>query len=170
MKDEFLLAVAAIVALLLARNVLLLRRGNILMQLNAPTPEPEIEKENDMVDTAETERQERVMKIGERVWIKQKYGLWAEQEVVGETSRSWIIIHPDTPSWQRFNPDKYGTKLAKSGRDWEIGTEADVKLSRWADTNRWRISSFVEGIKEANFLLQVARLIGYKELPPEENT
>lgn len=106
------------------------------------------------------------MKIGDVVWIKEEYSYtYNKKEVVGETSRSWIVLPPDALDWQRSELARYGKKLPKSGNGWTPGTEEDAKLHLWAQSNRWKIGSAVDGERDAKILLQIAVLIGYKDLP-----
>jgi hypothetical protein len=119
------------------------------------------------------------IKVGQAVWIFQKYGrLYTKYHVVGETSRSWIVVPvSNMDSWvitgyptdpKRF--ERYTQKIAKAGEmkgDWRVGTDEDARQTLWAVKNAYAISSRVS-VADAPILIQIAKLIGFP--CPEEDT
>jgi hypothetical protein len=65
--------------------------------------------------------------------------------------------------WQRARPEFYGTKLPKTLKGFEIGTEKQAELKRWAAHNRYRIGQVTGTIWDPIVLQKIAELIGYKE-------
>jgi len=110
------------------------------------------------------------LKIGDTVWFfdvnhrvheKDKGGRpslvyreqWRPRDVIGETSRSWLVGH-------KYDP----TKLPKSGK-WPAGwarTTQQVEDDVWVCHHRYRIGNCVTSCYDAATLRKVAELIGYE--------
>jgi hypothetical protein len=110
------------------------------------------------------------MKVGDVFWMRSTSwagSLFNEYEVLGETSRSWVLISKDAAGWQRDDPKRYGFKLPKTMHGYEIGTPELAELKRWAMSNRYRISQWVSAVGNPTVnptvLKQIAELIDYKE-------
>jgi hypothetical protein len=105
-------------------------------------------------------------KVGEVIYVRNEYQVtYAGYEVVGETSRSWLVLPVGAAGWQKTALDRYARKLPKSGKGYIFGTQADQALAQWASKNRYNIGSFLQGTADAAVILAVAKLIGYKNLP-----
>ena len=70
------------------------------------------------------------------------------REIVGETSRSWILLG--------------GRKISKATLEGIFTPEQADDLA-WADAHRYKIREVVWGIKDVHVLREVAKLIGYQE-------
>lgn len=84
---------------------------------------------------------------------------WVKFNVVGETSRSWLIGY----SVERAQ------KVPKVG--WDKGvfafSEDEIDKAAWVYENAHRISHAVGIVKDYAILQQIAALVGYKERPLE---
>jgi hypothetical protein len=118
------------------------------------------------------------IKVGQTVLILQKYGrLYTKYHVLGETSRSWIVVAEGHGDWVKtsyakdpLHYGKYVQKIAKAGEvkgDWRVGTDEDARQTLWAVKNAYAISSRVS-VADAPILIQIAKLIGFP--CPEEDT
>lgn len=117
------------------------------------------------------------MKIGEQIRVLQRHSRhYFKYTVVGETSRSWLLI-PEGQQWvvDGFLKEPTGhyancvVKLPKAGEkkgDWKLGTEANENLAKWAVTNYYEIASRVQSCGP-EILFEVAKLVGFP-LPEEK--
>jgi hypothetical protein len=81
---------------------------------------------------------------------------WEEIEVIGETSRSWLVGY-------KFNHTKIAKKdLAEGKLQGYKLTRAEVDEDIYFNTHRHKITSLVSDIKDVKLLKAVADLIGYK--------
>jgi hypothetical protein len=86
---------------------------------------------------------------------------WRAWEVIGETSRSWLIgnkVHP--------------TKVPKVGanpRKW-LFSEEDVIRQAWVEDNRYALGQAVQRCCNYDTMQHIARLVGYKETPTDHTT
>lgn len=79
---------------------------------------------------------------------------WVPVEIVGETSRSWIV-------------DWFKAKVPKKGPHHGYAfTQKEVDDDVWVHSHCWRLREVVSVCKDADVLRKVAELVGYK---PEEN-
>ena len=112
------------------------------------------------------------MKVGDTIWYRQfPYGgyIYHSGEIVGETLRSWVVLPSEAADWKRQHPDVYGLKIPKSLKGYQIGTEKDADLAKWASAHYRRIGQMVSAhISNPALLLQLAALAGYKDLPESE--
>ena len=112
------------------------------------------------------------MKVGDTIWYRQfPYGgyIYHSGEIVGETSRSWVVVPVGAEGWQRADADRFGLKIPKSLKGYQIGTEKDAGLAKWASDHCWRIGQMVSAhISNPALLLQLAALVGYKDIPESE--
>jgi hypothetical protein len=77
---------------------------------------------------------------------------WVKREIIGETSRSWLI----GPAW---GPVKVPKRGADSRRF--LFSEKDVDDDVWANDHRYRIERLIQTLSPDQ-LRQVAELIGYE--------
>ena len=112
------------------------------------------------------------MKVGKKIWYhKFPHGgyLYHSGEIVEETSRSWVVLPSEAADWKRRHLDVYGLKIPKSLKGYQIGTEKDADLAKWASDHCGRISEMVSAhISNPALLLQLAALVGYKDIPESE--
>lgn len=81
---------------------------------------------------------------------------WQEVDVIGETSRSWLVGY-------KFNPTKIAKKDLASGmlRGYKV-TREEVDKDIFMNTHQHKIVSKVSDIRDYETLKAVADLIGYK--------
>lgn len=111
------------------------------------------------------------MKIDDKIRVLRRFNrLYQNFTVVGETSRSWLLV-PEGQDWivEGYKKDptgryaNYTIKLAKVGLkkgDWKLGTEADEKLAKWALEHHYAITSRVQ-VCEPQIMIEVAKLVGF---------
>lgn len=77
---------------------------------------------------------------------------WQRQEIVSETSRSWIT--------------NYGEKIpkARAGGRGIAFSEEEIEREAFVQENRHKIAFEVQQIKDHELLKKVAELIGYREV------
>lgn len=88
-------------------------------------------------------RDERGKAIGGPIWREH----WVPMEVVGETSRSWLV----GPEWARKNPER-ATKIAK--KDWPGNlavSQADIDRRAFVET-RYKIADRVGNCRDYDTL------------------
>lgn len=114
-----------------------------------------------------SEEQGKQVSIGDPVWVfdinvrkyrKDENGRsfggpiwrehWRQQEIVGETRRSWIT--------------NCGTKIPKSGANGVAFSLEEIEREAFIQENRHRIADGVRGVKDYDLLKKIADLIGYK--------
>jgi len=115
------------------------------------------------------------IKIGTRCWVvdgnRRKYDKdnnliyryqWVEKVVVGETSMSWIVgygpglAHGDV---------KFSKKDAREQRRMGVvWSERELKERLWDNKHRYKVIDQLGRCGTAT-ILEVAKMIGYKELP-----
>lgn len=78
-------------------------------------------------------------------------------ECMGKTKKSWVVS-------ARWRIDLY------QFREYTEITEREYKLYCWSSEHGYKISRHLEGIRNADWLLAVAKLIGYPHLPEEDTT
>lgn len=112
---------------------------------------------------------ERKVSVGDPVWVfdinirkyrKDENGRsfggpiwrehWRQQEIVGETSRSWIT--------------NFGAKILKSGAKGVAFSVEEVEREAFVQENRHLIAAGVRDVKDYGLLKKIADLIGYKEV------
>jgi hypothetical protein len=117
-------------------------------------------------------------KIGQEISVLRQYSrMYQSYTVVGETTRSWLLV-PKGVTWlleaYRGNPGYYKdscTKLAKNGQRpnfvgqdgkdlWTLGTDADVALNNWAVEHRYKVKERVD-FQNDETMLAIARLVRY---------
>ena len=117
--------------------------------------------------------EKQAIKIGDPIWVFVNWQ-WSQLEVVGETSRSWILDGGNPllrPTWRerkmpKKNPNSNQFLLSlKAVRVWE---EARVSVDReraWNNKHSYAISRDVSKLSfDKNQLLrQIAALIGYDD-------
>jgi hypothetical protein len=88
--------------------------------------------------------------IGGPIWREH----WVKYEVVGETSKSWVLIG--------------GRKVPKSGADPQLFAFDQLQLEQQAyiHDNAMRISDRVARLRDYDTLNKIADLIGYRPDPP----
>jgi hypothetical protein len=113
------------------------------------------------------------MKVGDTMWQRStqyKGAAYQQVDIVAETSRSWVVVSTTAAGWERSPHylNRFGTKLPKSMKGWETGTEHAAKLQAWAHSHYYAIARQVERTyPDADQLLVIAKLIGYDKLPEE---
>jgi hypothetical protein len=93
------------------------------------------------------------------VWHKH----WTEWKVVGETSRSWIVL---PARWGINDPThKSARKIPKKGthQDW-CQSEKEIVERAWAHDHKYKIADRVQRLADPAILRKVAELVGYE--PP----
>jgi|LakMenE01Jun11ns_1017448.scaffolds.fasta_scaffold9240665_1 hypothetical protein len=77
---------------------------------------------------------------------------WAKREIIGETTRSWLI-----------GSTRWPVKVPKRGADHRrfLFNEKDVDDDVWANDHRYRIERLIQTLSPEK-LRQVAELIGYE--------
>jgi len=88
--------------------------------------------------------------FGSPIWREH----WVKREVIGETSRSWLVGYKHRPE-----------KLPKSGKwpnDWVL-SESEINDREWVEDHRHRVSNAVYACYDAAKLRKIAELIGYEE-------
>ena len=66
------------------------------------------------------------MKIGDTIYLRKFYSGYQEYEIVGETSRSWLVRKPKALLWSADQ------KIPKTLKGYIQGTQHDQKLLEWA--------------------------------------
>jgi hypothetical protein len=83
---------------------------------------------------------EETVKVGDIVHIKwSSSNHWREIEIVGETSRSWLVLPPGSSDYKKdpthWRWPQYCEKLPKCGRKgddiWVVGSALDQQQSSW---------------------------------------
>jgi hypothetical protein len=77
---------------------------------------------------------------------------WVKHEIIGETSRSWLI----TEGWRTVKIPKRGASRRRF-----LFSEKDVDDNAWANDHRYRIEQLIQTLSPEK-LRQVAELIGYE--------
>lgn len=72
------------------------------------------------------------------------------REVIGETSRSWVVGWPGR-----------GDKHPKAAPAWLYGLD-DVEDALWVNEHSYRLSQHISRIKDADQLREIARMTGFK--------
>jgi hypothetical protein len=113
------------------------------------------------------------IKIGQIIYVRM--GSWSRYfnpfRVVNETSRSWVVVRPETPEWVYTSERAmavHAIKLPKNGRDWELGTANDSLLASWVGNNIRTICGYLEAERDNRKILEVAKLLGVKNLFEEK--
>lgn len=105
------------------------------------------------------------IKIGDTIYYREERVMYyATGVVLGETSRSWLILHVGYTAWQLKELGKYAKRLPKSMKGYTLGTKRDLDLQIWYLRHRYSVGSLLES-QDAEVVLKVAKLIGYTELP-----
>lgn len=96
------------------------------------------------------------IQIGTKLWHRRHSP--GPYTVTGETSRSWLVRHPDQPTWQE------STKIPKARlpEDWTLSEQTWIDW-KFAQNHANEISYAVQGIRDGALLRKIAGLIGYKE-------
>lgn len=110
------------------------------------------------------------MKIGDIIWYRPADGaaylhLFNKAEILGETSRSWLVLPPGHYAKGSDRLERYAEKLPKNLKDFEIGNEQRSTLVKWAQRQRYAISDKVTRCGNENILLTIARMVGHEHLP-----
>jgi len=92
---------------------------------------------------------------GELIWRRH----WLPEEVIGETSRSWLV-------GSRHNPVKLAKAAFRDGAcpvGWARSEEQIAKLE-WVHDNQRRIADHIGRMRGDHYdvLVEVARLVGYE--------
>lgn len=74
-------------------------------------------------------------------------GRWIKHEVIGETSRSWVLQH--------------GRKVAKRGGNGFILDDAELERHIYVMDQRHRIADAVRMTRDYDALTRIAEIIGY---------
>jgi hypothetical protein len=95
-------------------------------------------------------------KVGDIVYYKWDGSYrWQEKEIIGETSRSWLVVSKGAQDYQR-NPENWaweGTKLPKSGTatdkygnvdHWQAGTKLTMEQAIWLLENYKTVASEIQ--------------------------
>lgn len=88
------------------------------------------------------------------IWRKH----WQEVEIIGETSRSWLLGSPWRPLKLSKASFRSGACPAGWARSW-----ADVENLAWVHENRHRIAEHLHRVQDPKVLRDVAKLINYQE-------
>lgn len=91
--------------------------------------------------------------IGGPIWRKH----WQEFEVVGETSRSWVV----GPNWATSKVPK--NRKYHGSHPWFAFSEEELDEICWYHQNRYEIIRFIERSLDYKKLIEVAKFVGYKE-------
>jgi hypothetical protein len=105
------------------------------------------------------------MKVGDKIWQikgefysqgKSRREKWQQVEIVGETTRSWLV----GLEWNRI-------KIAKKGpRDYRfLFSQKELDDDVWFHDNRYYLERHIAGVQDIGILRQVAALVGYKDRP-----
>ena len=92
------------------------------------------------------------MKIGDTIWEHRGYLKWLLVEIIGETSRSWLV----PPSWK---PSKVPKRGPHPGYAF---TEQEADDWRWSHDYAWKISDAVRRCQDAAKLRQIAEIVSWK--------
>jgi glycosyltransferase involved in cell wall biosynthesis len=87
-----------------------------------------------------------------------------EYELVGETSRSWLILAVGADAWMKCDLKRYAQKLPKNGKGYEFGTKQSMEMAEWAGKYRYNIGQLVGCLSDPHMLATIARMIGFKNL------
>jgi len=98
------------------------------------------------------------MKVGDKVWAslgRQHKREWQEREIIGETSRSWIM-----------GPSYHTTKLPKKGElPWGVfATREEVDRYEWVNTHAGKIADAIRCVKDYSTLQKIAELVDYEAI------
>lgn len=113
------------------------------------------------------------IKIGDVIYYRHERGgiTFIEKEIVGETSRSWLLLDKSSYQWQRNQLARYATKLPKCLRDKDgaffLGTKEQAELGRWAQQYSYQIGNRVQYTHDAEKMLATAKLYDFHPLPGE---
>ena len=114
-------------------------------------------------------------KIGQTINVLrhgcQRYSTY---HVVGETSRSWLLI-PEGQDWivRGYLKEPHGhyanylVRLAKADLkrgDARLGTAVDVAIAQWAEEHRWRVKEKLDWATP-DTIVAIAKMVGYTPLP-----
>lgn len=104
------------------------------------------------------------IKVGDVIFYRYT-GYWGspyrQVEVVGETSRSWLILAIEDISWQRSNPERYADKLPKNFKGFELGNDVLVARHRWAVDNRYLLSKAVSSLTSIETIIAIGKLLDH---------
>lgn len=112
------------------------------------------------------------IKVGDQIYYRSTDcgNTFRHADVIGETSRSWIVIGANATDWQREQPDHYATKIPKSLKGLEFGTKERADLVAWAMQNSYYIREMMSyGFYDADKILAIAKILGYPNLPEGHN-
>ena len=84
---------------------------------------------------------------------------WRQKQIVGETSKSWVVEGYPKKLKIPKNPEKPLRNIAWS--------EKELDQLCWVNEHRYQIVRNVERLPAAE-LIKVAELIGYQPLPPSD--
>lgn len=106
------------------------------------------------INKREYKRDARGRSYGGPIWREH----WRPVEVVGETSRSWLVGYVHSPT--KVPKKDFENGACPSG--WARSMEQIERLE-WVDVHRHRIAEKVRSVSDDEVLHAVARLIGYDE-------
>jgi hypothetical protein len=109
------------------------------------------------------------IKIGQTIYVRcSEYSLFHEYQVVGETSRSWLVRKPKDVGITYLDDIKIPKKM---GKGYIQGTKYDADLFAWAMEHRWKIGQAFDVCRDPLLILATARALKHelslKELPSE---
>lgn len=115
-------------------------------------------------------------KVGDIVYYKWDRDVWwAEREIVGETSRSWLVLYLGASDYMKdpthYNYPSYCTKLPKSGTStdrhgnidhWQAGTKLTMDRAKWVLDNIKGVGAKIQfsvGRVTPHQLLEIAKIL-----------